>query len=122
MPSSNIIPSFSHSTYSTLSIQAHRLSTFVSLQLSLAEQMKCPVGAPHTVLDPHKDETANDKVNTVQEDSSHGTSSGALAGIAFGCTALLAVIVITTFLVSIAPSVRKKLKKNRTIFYSAIKC
>lgn len=66
------------------------------------------MGAPHTVLDPHKNETTNDKVETVQEASSHGTSTGALAGIAFGCTALLTVAVITTFLVSIAKSLRKK--------------
>ena len=67
------------------------------------------MGAPHTVLHPHKDANTNDKVNTVRENSSRGTSTGALAGIAFGCTAFLAVIVITTFLVSIAPSLRKKM-------------
>ena len=106
MSSGNIFPSFSHSTYTTLSFQAHRLIAFVSLKLSLAEQTKCPMEAPYTMLHSHKDETTNDKVNTVQKDSSHGTSTGALAGIAFGCTALLAVIVITTFLVSIPPSLR----------------
>ena len=68
--------------------------------------MKCPMGAPNTALHPHKDESTNDKVNTVQKDSSHGTSTGALTGIAFGCIALLAVIlVIATLLVSIALSV-----------------
>ena len=66
------------------------------------------MGAPHTMLHPHKDANTNDKVNTVQENSSHGTSTGDLAGIAIGCTALLAVIVITTFLVSIAPSLLEK--------------
>ena len=75
------------------------------------------------MLDPHKNETTNDKVNTVQEVSGHGTSTGALAGIAFGCTALLAVAVITTFLVSIAKSLRKKNLKNYDYFFSsAIKC
>ena len=66
--------------------------------------MKCPMGAPNTALHPHKDESTNDNVNTVQKDSGHGTSTGALTGIAFGCTALLAVIVIATLLVSIALS------------------
>ena len=81
------------------------------------------MGAPYTVLDPHKNETTNDKVNTVQEVSGHGTSTGALAGIAFGCTALLAVIVVTMFLVSIARSLRKKKLKNHDYFFSsAIKC
>ena len=59
---------------------------------------------PNTTFHPQKDESTNNKVNTVQEDNGHGTSTGALAGIAFGCTALLAIIAITTFLVRIAPS------------------
>lgn len=101
MSSGNIFPFFH--TLPMLPSQAH---AFVSLKLSLAEQTKCPMEAPDTMLQPHKDEATNDKVNTVQKDSSHGTSTGALAGIAFGCTALLAVIVITTFLVSIPPSLR----------------
>ena len=81
------------------------------------------MGVPNTALHPHKDEsTSNAKVNTVQKDSGHGTSIGALTGISFGCTALLAVILITTFLVSIAPSLVKKTKNQiRTILYSALK-
>lgn len=84
------------------------LITFVSLKLSSAGNIKCPMRASNTTLHPHRDERTNDKVNAVQKDSGHGTSTGALAGIAFGCTALLAVIAITTFLVSIAPSLVKK--------------
>lgn len=63
---------------------------------------------PNTTFHPHRDEGNNGKGNTVQESSGHGTSTGALAGIAFGCTALLAVIVIITFLVSIAPFLVKE--------------
>ena len=65
------------------------------------------MGDPHTALHPHKDDSTNDKVNTVQKDSGHGTSTAALAGIALGCTALLAVIVMITFLVSLTPSLVK---------------
>ena len=76
------------------------------------------MGVPSTALHPHKDEsTSNAKVNTVQKDS--GTSIGALTGISFGCTALLAVIVITTFLVSIAPSLVKKTKNKLGLFFIA---
>lgn len=75
---------------------------------------------PNATFHSQKGESNNGKGNTVQESNGQGTSTGALAGIAFGCTALLAVIVIITFLVSITPFLVKE-KKIRTILYSAIK-
>lgn len=63
---------------------------------------------PNTTFHPHRHEGNNGKGNTVQESSGQGTSIGAHAGIAFGCTALLAFVVIITFLVSIAPFLVKE--------------
>lgn len=74
---------------------------------------------PNTTFHPHKDDSTNEKVNTVEEDNDHGSSSGVIAGIAVGCTALVAVIVITTFLVSIGSN---SCETYRTVIYNAIKC
>lgn len=73
---------------------------------------------PNATLHPHKGESNNGKGNTVQESNGQGTSTGALAGIAFGCTALLAVIVIITFLVSITPFLVKE--KKLGLFFIAL--